>query len=376
MKTLIDAVAQVTSRPLVPVNYPQVVPLVQVQESPAASGFAQCASGLLMPANQGGPLRKRNHDSVASSEVAASTKRAAKCAAPEDVDKREKRLGQNRIAAVESRRRKKHMVEELQRSVQYYSRSNATLKSQNAELERQLLLAKHHILMKERQGDDMASAADSSLRNVKAPIPASKAPPHQVPSSEQVPIISHQGSLCVPSSIPTYTSKADMDDQAQHAQFVATQALYTSMGYPAGAARFAASTLSQFVGQGGTAPVTSAPIDCVAPPHRFTAPIVAQQIKSAQPMISSDNTLKSTDVEAKEDSYIDALNRFAMQQAAAANAAAAAATAAIQAAQLHIQFKEGGGSLTTSDPPKFPFSFPAGGVAWPFPSPAQFTKKE
>jgi hypothetical protein len=166
-----------------------------------------------------------------------------------------------------------------------------------------------------------------------------------------------------------------MDDQAQQAQFAATQALYTSMGYPAGAARFAASTLSQFVGQTSIAPVTSAPIDYVAPPPRFAAPIVTQQIKSAQ-SISSDNTLKSPNVEPKEDSYIDALNRFAMQQAAAANAAAAAATAALQAAQMHIQFKEGGGSLSASDAPKFPFSFPSGGMAWPFPSPAQFTKKE
>ncbi|KAL3809900.1 hypothetical protein ACHAXA_008552 [Cyclostephanos tholiformis] len=274
------------------------------------------------------------------------------------------------------------MIEELQRSVQYYSRANSSIKSQNTELERQLLLAKHQVLMNrssngqlEGHGDDIAPAADVSIRKDAAPIPAPKAPPQQVHSSESMSIIGHRGSLCVPSSTPAHVSKVAIDDQAQQAQFAATQALYTSMGYPAGAARFAASTLSQFVGQTGIPLVTSAPDDYVVSSERNPAPKAAQQIKPIQ-SISSENALKSPNVEPKEDSYIDALNRFAMQQAAAANAAAAAATAALQAAQLHLQYKEGGGSSSVSDAPKFPFSFPAGGMAWPFPSPAQFPKND
>uniref|UniRef100_A0A7S2R1A2 BZIP domain-containing protein n=1 Tax=Eucampia antarctica TaxID=49252 RepID=A0A7S2R1A2_9STRA len=48
---------------------------------------------------------------------------------------REIRLEQNRKAARESRRRKKVMIEELQRSVIFFSRANATLKQQNDELQ-------------------------------------------------------------------------------------------------------------------------------------------------------------------------------------------------------------------------------------------------
>lgn len=52
------------------------------------------------------------------------------------------RLEQNRKAARESRRRKKVMIEELQRSVIFFSRSNSLIKRQNDDLERILTSAK------------------------------------------------------------------------------------------------------------------------------------------------------------------------------------------------------------------------------------------
>lgn len=55
------------------------------------------------------------------------------------------RLEQNRKAARESRRRKKAMVEELQRSLMFFSKSNAVLKQQNEILARQIFEA-HQIL--------------------------------------------------------------------------------------------------------------------------------------------------------------------------------------------------------------------------------------
>lgn len=385
MKALIDAVAQVTSRPSIAYPYSQAVPSIQESATAKASGFGHSMGGFLLPASQDGPPRKRNHDSIAGTEVAAAAKRATAIAEPDDTDKREKRLGQNRMAAVESRRRKKHMIEELQRSVQYYSRANTSLKSQNAELERELILAKHSVLMScssnvqlKRPEDATSSAANITFRSAAAPkIPALNSPTQQVQSSEEQSLAGHGGSLFVPSSASAYASKVDIDEQAQQAQFAATQALYTSMGYPAGAARFAASTLSQFVGQTGIAPVPSAPNDNTdAPTERIAAPIISQQLKPPR-TISADNALKSSSnvKSSKEDTYIDALNRFAMQQAAAANAAAAAATAAIQAAQLHIQLKENGGSMPAPDAKSFPFSFPAG-MAWPFQNPAQFPRKD
>ena len=58
---------------------------------------------------------------------------------------REIRLEQNRKAARESRRRKKVMVEELQRSVIFFSRANGTLKQQNDELSRLLIEAQEKV---------------------------------------------------------------------------------------------------------------------------------------------------------------------------------------------------------------------------------------
>jgi len=57
------------------------------------------------------------------------------------------RLEQNRKAARESRRRKKAMIEELQRSLMFFSKSNAALKQQNEVLTRQVLDA-HSTLAK------------------------------------------------------------------------------------------------------------------------------------------------------------------------------------------------------------------------------------
>eukprot|EP00569_Conticribra_weissflogii_P007986 CAMPEP_0171327978 /NCGR_PEP_ID=MMETSP0878-20121228/367_1 /TAXON_ID=67004 /ORGANISM="Thalassiosira weissflogii, Strain CCMP1336" /LENGTH=331 /DNA_ID=CAMNT_0011827795 /DNA_START=131 /DNA_END=1129 /DNA_ORIENTATION=- len=58
---------------------------------------------------------------------------------------REVRLEQNRKAARESRRRKKVLQEELQRSVIFFSRANGTLKQQNEELQRMLNQARAQV---------------------------------------------------------------------------------------------------------------------------------------------------------------------------------------------------------------------------------------
>lgn len=53
--------------------------------------------------------------------------------------KRKERLEQNRISARESRKRKKTMIEELQRTVITLSRENKDLNERNESLRRQLL---------------------------------------------------------------------------------------------------------------------------------------------------------------------------------------------------------------------------------------------
>eukprot|EP00804_Cyclotella_cryptica_P007203 CCRYP_009743-RA/>CCRYP_009743-RA protein AED:0.03 eAED:0.03 QI:462/1/1/1/1/1/2/609/329 len=68
------------------------------------------------------------------------------------VKTREMRLEQNRKAARESRRRKKVLVEELQRSVIFFSRANGTLRTQNEEMEQMLLQAQAQIQALEGAG--------------------------------------------------------------------------------------------------------------------------------------------------------------------------------------------------------------------------------
>jgi len=53
--------------------------------------------------------------------------------------KRKERLEQNRISARESRKRKKTMIEELQRTVITLSRENKDLNERNEQLRRQLM---------------------------------------------------------------------------------------------------------------------------------------------------------------------------------------------------------------------------------------------
>lgn len=54
-------------------------------------------------------------------------------------NKRKERLEQNRISARESRKRKKTMIEELQRTVITLSRENKDLNERNEQLRRQLM---------------------------------------------------------------------------------------------------------------------------------------------------------------------------------------------------------------------------------------------
>jgi hypothetical protein len=63
---------------------------------------------------------------------------------------RARRLEQNRRAAIESRRRKKVMIAELQRSVTFYTKANDSLKLVNLDLEQRLFLARQRVLSKQR----------------------------------------------------------------------------------------------------------------------------------------------------------------------------------------------------------------------------------
>jgi predicted RNase H-like nuclease (RuvC/YqgF family) len=74
--------------------------------------------------------------------------------------KRKERLEQNRISARESRKRKKTMIEELQRTVITLSRENKDLNERNENLRRQLM----EIGAKVRKNDGSLSASRRHLR--------------------------------------------------------------------------------------------------------------------------------------------------------------------------------------------------------------------
>jgi hypothetical protein len=127
---------------------------------------------------------------------------------------RDIRLEQNRKAARESRRRKKVMIEELQRSVIFFSRANGTLKQQNDELARLLMQAQVQVSAIENQQQGAAG------------------------QQGQAQVLNNQ--------VKTEGEQRQQQQgnfQLAQAQAVATQAMYESQGFPAAAARAAAHTM-------------------------------------------------------------------------------------------------------------------------------------
>ncbi|KAL7471115.1 hypothetical protein ACHAXS_011425 [Conticribra weissflogii] len=357
---------------------------------------------------------------------------------------RQKRLEQNRLAAIESRRRKKVMLEELQRSVAFYTKANASLKSQNEDLEGRILWAKCKVYQMEQEKQTKASRDDEKksrpeeaskpegrtrpesdapsdkLRSDKVAVPtevvaasATNKPPANVRVPAQLPTrpAAPAGRASRPiktapfSNIPMTQDGTEVElTEEQQAHFAATQALYKSMGFPPGAARAAAFTFCLTGRRSGTAfgggdedplamkktnptnalakrvtapdepktvkpekspkavPPVPAPVSVPAlpaiaaasPPERKivevaaagsttgarSMPVVPAPIPISMPEMPSKDSRKNEETDEGEDadastSYIEALNKFAMQQAVAANAAAAAASAAIQAAKFH-----------------------------------------
>ena len=194
-------------------------------------------------------------------------------------------------------------------------------------------------------------------------------------------------------TLPMFESKPrqDIEDEATQAQFAATQALYASMGYPSAAARAAATTFSSVSTPAAPVPPPQPkePTKSKPPPPAPAAAAATTTTESAMlqnnpymdllrtsslAMMPSNNVdptsfMKSTGDMMNQKATgsisletIEELNRFAMEQAAAANAAAAAATAAIKAANFHRQMMKGPSSSSPSAMPMFtfPFGFPSG----------------
>ncbi|CAJ1954595.1 unnamed protein product [Cylindrotheca closterium] len=129
---------------------------------------------------------------------------------------REIRLEQNRKAARESRRRKKNMLEELQRSVIFFSRANGTLKQQNEELTRLLVQAQTRVSSIESSTNDSNNKSNGN-RSAEAPVQEPREP-----AAEQ----------------------QNTTMEQSEARAVAAQAIYESKGFPAAAARATAQSVN------------------------------------------------------------------------------------------------------------------------------------
>jgi len=149
---------------------------------------------------------------------------------------REIRLEQNRKAARESRRRKKVMVEELQRSVIIFSRTNGTLKKQNEELQRLLLQAQSQIITLE-SGQHVNTKVRSSTSNVDA-----ESVKMDKESVSVEGMIGSQTAQHMNQSLAL--AQVHAQQMANFAQQQATaQALYECQGFPPMVARTAAQSL-------------------------------------------------------------------------------------------------------------------------------------
>mmetsp|Transcript_28219 Transcript_28219/g.58017 ORF Transcript_28219/g.58017 Transcript_28219/m.58017 type:complete len:646 (-) Transcript_28219:244-2181(-) len=447
--------------------YPVLPPMNAAMNAPVAVTSAASSAG--------GKAKKPR---TAKSAKTTGAKATAAGRAPDAAvvnPARQKRLEQNRLAAIESRRRKKVVLEELQRSVAFYTKANATLKSQNEDLEGRILWAKCKAYQMEQEkqkqangenleaGDDenksgpegnakleshttaetgasseiIVSEKVAKSTEVLDPAASSKPPvlvrvPAQLPfkpAANTVPAshVSRPVKTAAFSKVPMAKDGTEVElTEEQQAHFAATQALYKSMGFPPGAARAAAFTFC-LTGRSGCSafggsddpeaarkmkPTASlnkqvaavieskkvksdtpsqsvrpvpAPVSVPALPAipaiaaasttekkteevAATASCASTPVMRGVPMQTKDSNKNEDDgeVDTKEketdedadasNSYIEALNKFAMQQAVAANAAAAAASAAIQAAKFHSELmkkkhQHGGKKSTIHDYP-------------------------
>ena len=271
------------------------------------------------------------------------------------------------------------MVEELHRSSIFYNKANTSLKRQNAELERQLLVAKQTIFFHQQNklksngnGDNSASALNDSLNDSSDSKPKAEALNSQTATFQ----LSKSDDFAL---FGVRAVDADMEKQAQEAQFAATQALYHSMGYPAGAARAAASTFAPCisVSQTGITPIPySADNKATHTSATASSSLFADDVSqvNSSPFVHPAMKLPPN---TEDTTYIEVLNRFAMQQVAAANAAAAAANAAMQAVQLHVKIKSDDNS-SSSTQAAVPSSFycPPAGLPWQFQDQQVFPKRD
>jgi hypothetical protein len=284
----------------------------QVDQSMAADAAAGALTALSAKRSldsDDGPLSKMMKvDAPQSSDVPLTSAPPTTTSPPATEDSaavsksdksRKIRLEQNRKAAKESRRRKKVMIEELQRSVIFFSRANGTLKQQNEELMRLILRAKSEV------------AAQESGTKIEVSSPPKTAAETAGPVIKSEELIKAFG-------------------QAE-ADAVAAQAIFKSQGFPTAAARAAAHAVVPSAASPATSGQTAQP-PTMQPGATMQAMANFQQAAT----IAMQNAMKAlaktmpgvpvsqfaapqpTDGTSAQQAFTDTMTALAMQQAAAA----------------------------------------------------------
>lgn len=123
-----------------------------VQAQAVAAAAAAAAAQAAAAAASGDPSAGMNNAMAAADAASVAVAGDSATATAEDAAikalKRKERLEQNRISARESRKRKKTMIEELQRTVISLSRENKELHSRNDVIRSQLLEIGQHVRTK------------------------------------------------------------------------------------------------------------------------------------------------------------------------------------------------------------------------------------
>jgi hypothetical protein len=225
-----------------------------IPDSEAMELGIAAAHALSMPANAAGFAATLGMPSLPASLAAHGADDELRPIDRGDMPKeKETRLEQNRKAARESRRRKKVMIEELQRSVIFFSRANATLKTQNEEFQRLLVQAQAQIAQMEATGEVPKSISGG---DVATGGEGADGAPDATAEADAAPVDTQAAQQAVAAAQAAQQGIQYLQAQAAaQANAAAMQASFESQGYPPAAARAAARTFSAAGdGSGAAAP--------------------------------------------------------------------------------------------------------------------------
>ena len=201
-------------------------------------------------------------------------------------------------------------VAELQRSVDFYTKSNLSLAVHNRELEHKIILAKQRLQQMNATGEVKEDVSSGNVLSKPEEVEVIAV----TASRESKPV----AAVTDPLPVSTTATLVNVKVEQEKAQLTAAQALYNKMGFPPAAARNAANNFSQFAGTTGSTSVANNAAE-VQPGNSSTSSTddasnkaeVAAALKIAAGAESGKEVADNVVVEvaADHDQYIEALHQ-------------------------------------------------------------------